>query len=61
MKKCLIDQELLSMKNFEEYIPPDLASCQKEADSAKKVPTFATGRQHMVGYSTNLASQSNIS
>lgn len=44
LKKCLVDQELLSMANFEEYVPVDV-EMEKAADSAS---FFAQTRQRMV-------------
>ncbi|RXN01763.1 DNA mismatch repair protein Msh6 [Acipenser ruthenus] len=44
LKKCLVDQELLSMANFEEYVPVDM-----EMGKAKDpLSFFATTRQCMV-------------
>ncbi|XP_030011283.1 DNA mismatch repair protein Msh6 isoform X2 [Sphaeramia orbicularis] len=44
LKKCLIDQELLSMANFEEYVPVDV-EMEKAAGPAS---FFAQTRQRMV-------------
>lgn len=44
LKKCLVDQELLSMANFEEYIPVDV-EMEKAAGPAS---FFAQTRQRMV-------------
>ncbi|XP_061694041.1 DNA mismatch repair protein Msh6 isoform X2 [Syngnathoides biaculeatus] len=44
LKKCLVDQELLSMANFEEYIPVDVE--MKKSDIRKSF--FAQTRQRMV-------------
>ncbi|XP_036429508.1 DNA mismatch repair protein Msh6 [Colossoma macropomum] len=44
LKKCLVDQELLSMANFEEYIPVDVEMEQSESASS----FFAQTRQRMV-------------
>ncbi|XP_018580482.2 DNA mismatch repair protein Msh6 [Scleropages formosus] len=44
LKKCLIDQELLSMANFEEYVPVDV-EIEKTAGPAS---FFAQTRQRMV-------------
>ncbi|XP_072436706.1 DNA mismatch repair protein Msh6 [Chiloscyllium punctatum] len=44
LKRCLVDQELLSMANFEEYTPVDVST-----DCAKGSPTRpAVGRQRLV-------------
>uniref|UniRef100_H3B5L6 DNA mismatch repair protein n=3 Tax=Latimeria chalumnae TaxID=7897 RepID=H3B5L6_LATCH len=44
LKKCLIDQELLSMANFEEYFPVDLETEKLKGSSS----FFANTKQHMV-------------
>ncbi|KAI1894508.1 hypothetical protein AGOR_G00116520 [Albula goreensis] len=44
LKKCLVDQELLSMANFEEYLPVDVEL--EQADGASSF--FAQTRQRMV-------------
>ncbi|XP_043931014.1 DNA mismatch repair protein Msh6 [Protopterus annectens] len=44
LKKCLIDQELLSLANFEEYIPVDI-EVEKAGDANS---FFAKTKQHMV-------------
>nr|XP_023676866.1 DNA mismatch repair protein Msh6 [Paramormyrops kingsleyae] len=44
LKKCLVDQELLSLANFEEYIPVDVE--MEQSDSPSKF--FAQTRQRMV-------------
>lgn len=44
LKKCLVDQELLSMANFEEYIPVDVEMEKSEGPSS----FFAKTRQRMV-------------
>uniref|UniRef100_A0A8B9HPN9 DNA mismatch repair protein n=1 Tax=Astyanax mexicanus TaxID=7994 RepID=A0A8B9HPN9_ASTMX len=44
LKKCLVDQELLSMANFEEYVPVDVEMEQAEGASG----FFARTRQRMV-------------
>ncbi|XP_053568202.1 DNA mismatch repair protein Msh6 [Bombina bombina] len=44
LKKCLIDQELLSMSNFEEYIPVDIAIERAPTSSS----FFAKSSQRMV-------------
>ncbi|XP_061645650.1 DNA mismatch repair protein Msh6 isoform X1 [Phyllopteryx taeniolatus] len=44
LKKCLVDQELLSMANFEEYIPVDV----EMEKSARRKSVFAKTRQCMV-------------
>lgn len=44
LKKCLIDQELLSMANFEEYVPVDV-ELEKASGSTS---SFAQTRQRMV-------------
>ncbi|CAN9499875.1 unnamed protein product [Ophioblennius macclurei] len=44
LKKCLVDQELLSMANFEEYVPVDV-ELEKAAGSTS---FFAQTRQRMV-------------
>ncbi|KAI4873828.1 hypothetical protein NFI96_016848 [Prochilodus magdalenae] len=44
LKKCLVDQELFSMANFEEYIPVDVEMEQSENASS----FFAQTRQRMV-------------
>lgn len=44
LKKCLVDQELLSMANFQEYVPVDVEIQQSENESN----FFAQTRQHMV-------------
>lgn len=44
LKKCLVDQELLSMANFEEYVPVDV---QME-EAAREASFFAQTRQRMV-------------
>lgn len=44
LKKCLVDQELLSMANFEEYVPVDV-EMEKAAGSTS---FFAQTRQRMV-------------
>ncbi|XP_030628388.1 DNA mismatch repair protein Msh6 [Chanos chanos] len=44
LKKCLVDQELLSMANFEEYIPVDVEMEQSDRASS----FFAKTRQRMV-------------
>lgn len=44
LKKCLVDQELLSMANFEEYVPVDV---QME-EAAGEASFFAQTRQRMV-------------
>uniref|UniRef100_UPI00358F3314 DNA mismatch repair protein Msh6 isoform X3 n=1 Tax=Myxine glutinosa TaxID=7769 RepID=UPI00358F3314 len=33
LRKCLVDRELLSMGNFERYLPPDITSCRDDRDS----------------------------
>ncbi|XP_022106903.1 DNA mismatch repair protein Msh6-like [Acanthaster planci] len=43
LKKCCLEQELLSMGNFELYTPLDVDASVKE-----NVVDFSTGRQHMV-------------
>ncbi|XP_078664804.1 DNA mismatch repair protein Msh6-like isoform X1 [Branchiostoma floridae x Branchiostoma belcheri] len=44
LKRCYIDEEMLSMCNFEEYKPLD-----SQTDVAEKsAPDFTTGKQHMV-------------
>ncbi|XP_038051603.1 DNA mismatch repair protein Msh6-like [Patiria miniata] len=43
LKKCCLEQELLSMRNFELYTPLDVDGAVKE-----NVVDFASGRQHMV-------------
>lgn len=44
LKKCLIDQELLSQANFEEYIPVDIATAKTMSSSS----LFARTGQRMV-------------
>ncbi|KAG7334314.1 hypothetical protein KOW79_002721 [Hemibagrus wyckioides] len=44
LKKCLVDHELLSMANFQEYVPVDVEIQQSENESN----FFAQTRQHMV-------------
>ncbi|XP_028846000.1 DNA mismatch repair protein Msh6 [Denticeps clupeoides] len=44
LKKCLVDQELLSMANFEEYVPVDVEMEKSEGSSS----FFAKTRQRMV-------------
>ncbi|XP_062346493.1 DNA mismatch repair protein Msh6 isoform X1 [Cinclus cinclus] len=44
LKKCLIDQELLSQANFEEYIPVDIATAKNMSSSS----LFARTGQRMV-------------
>lgn len=44
LKKCLVDQELLSMANFEEYVPVDVEMEKSEGPSS----FFAKTRQRMV-------------
>ncbi|KAM3863433.1 DNA mismatch repair protein Msh6 [Diretmus argenteus] len=44
LKKCLVDQELLSMANFEEYVPVDV----EMEKAAGPVSFFAQTRQRMV-------------
>ena len=46
LTSCLLDQELLSMKNFETYKPLDAnLEDRKERNEAE----FTSGRKHMVG------------
>uniref|UniRef100_A0A8C4PYB2 DNA mismatch repair protein n=1 Tax=Eptatretus burgeri TaxID=7764 RepID=A0A8C4PYB2_EPTBU len=42
LRKCLVDRELISMGNFERYVPPDIASCRDGSDSN---PSQLFGRQ----------------
>ncbi|KAL9963214.1 hypothetical protein ACROYT_G032392 [Oculina patagonica] len=42
LQKCLIDEEVLSMGNFEEYTPLD------SSPSSGQSTTFTKGRQHMI-------------
>ncbi|XP_056903128.1 DNA mismatch repair protein Msh6 isoform X2 [Takifugu flavidus] len=51
LKKCLVDQELLSMANFEEYVPVDV-EMEKAAGPAS---FFAQTRQRMVVDGVTLA------
>lgn len=51
LKKCLVDQELLSMSNFEEYVPADV---EMEASSGP-AGFFARTRQRMVVDGVTLA------
>ncbi|XP_015477275.1 DNA mismatch repair protein Msh6 [Parus major] len=44
LKKCLIDQELLSQANFEEYVPVDIAAAKNMSSSS----LFARTGQRMV-------------
>ncbi|MGH0172525.1 UNVERIFIED_CONTAM: hypothetical protein FKN15_063798 [Acipenser sinensis] len=44
LKKCLVDQELLSMSNFEEYVPVDMEMGKAKGSSS----FFAWTRQRMV-------------
>lgn len=44
LKKCLIDQELLSQANFEEYVPVDIATAKSMSSSS----LFARTGQRMV-------------
>ncbi|KAK6489333.1 DNA mismatch repair protein Msh6-like isoform X1 [Huso huso] len=44
LKKCLVDQELLSMSNFEEYVPVDMEMGKAKGSSS----FFARTRQRMV-------------
>ncbi|NXS16761.1 MSH6 protein, partial [Mystacornis crossleyi] len=44
LKKCLIDQELLSLANFEEYVPVDIATAKTMTSSS----LFARTGQRMV-------------
>ncbi|XP_071383497.1 DNA mismatch repair protein Msh6 [Centroberyx affinis] len=44
LKKCLVDQELLSMANFEEYVPVDV----EMEKAAGPISFFAQTRQRMV-------------
>ena len=43
-----LDLELLSMRNFEEYIPIDRAADTSTSTGKSKTPAFMTGRHHMV-------------
>ena len=43
-----LDLELLSMRNFEEYIPIDKTAVSATSMGKSKVPAFMTGRHHMV-------------
>ncbi|XP_066553212.1 DNA mismatch repair protein Msh6 [Amia ocellicauda] len=45
LKKCLVDQELLSMGKFEEYVPVDVEMSQAEGSGSS---FFAKTRQRMV-------------
>lgn len=51
LKKCLVDQELLSMANFEEYVPVDVAMEKATGPSS----FFAQTRQRMVVDGVTLA------
>ncbi|GCB85705.1 hypothetical protein scyTo_0026422, partial [Scyliorhinus torazame] len=44
LKRCLVDQELLSMANFEEYVPVDIDVEQSKESSS----CFARSRQRLV-------------
>ncbi|KAJ8250672.1 hypothetical protein COCON_G00225940 [Conger conger] len=44
LKKCLVDQELISMANFEEYVPVDVEMERADGDSG----VFRQARQRMV-------------
>ncbi|KAJ8248293.1 hypothetical protein GJAV_G00240470 [Gymnothorax javanicus] len=44
LKKCLVDQELISMANFDEYVPVDVEMERSDGDSE----SFGQARQRMV-------------
>lgn len=51
LKKCLVDQELLSMANFEAYVPVDV----QEEKAAERASFFAQTHQRMVVDGVTLA------
>ena len=53
LQKCCLDEELLSLKRFDEYRPVDCPLERVDIDTdtgtaPKQEPTFPTAHQHMV-------------